>query len=160
MVNTVGLSACVGWALVAGLWPTPLTAFPPVRADACRAAPRGLTDIYCPVAYRAPCRAGQPAPPTPAIGGLFAQSQQPLLRRLPPQDRARVLAALAGLVILGFALVLLAWWGGRYTRRYLRRPWPGSERRDTRRVSEFDWASKPMYPKLDSEEDAGGEPRD
>lgn len=33
--------------------------------------------------------------------------------------RAKVLAALAGLVILGFALVLLTWMGARYTRRYM-----------------------------------------
>ena len=56
--------------------------------------------------------------------GLPLQTQQPLLLRLKPQDRARVLAALAALVILGFALVLLAWWGARFTRRYLKRPWP------------------------------------
>ena len=97
---------------------------------------------------------------TPALGGFLLQAQQPLLKRLPPKDRARVLAALAGLIILGFALVLLAWWGARFTRRYLRRPWPGSKRSDAGRVSEFDWASKPMYPNQDGDEHAEGDPRD
>jgi hypothetical protein len=67
---------------------------------------------------------------------------------------------LAGLIILGFALVLLAWWGARFTRRYLRRPWPGSKRRDAGRVSEYDWASKPLVPKQDSDEQAEGDPRE
>ncbi len=87
------------------------------------------------------------------LAGLAAQTPQPLLLRLKPQDRARVLAALAGLVILGFALVALAWWGARYTRRYLKRPWPRSERYRSSTVSEFDWAEKPLYD-APSEEDA------
>lgn len=87
--------------------------------------------------------------------GLAAQTQQPLLLRLKPQDRARVLAALAALVILGFALVALAWWGARYTRRYLKRPWPHSERHRSGAISEFDWAQKPLYDEpSDDEEDA------
>lgn len=36
--------------------------------------------------------------------------------------RAAGLAAIAGLIILGFALVLLIWWGARYTRRYMNAP--------------------------------------
>lgn len=82
-----------------------------------------------------------------------AQTPQPLLLRLKPQDRARVLAALAALVILGFALVALAWWGARYTRRYLKRPWPRNECRRTKAISEFDWAEKPLY-EAPSDEDA------
>jgi hypothetical protein len=84
---------------------------------------------------------------------LAAQTPQPPLLRLKPRDRARVLAALAGLVILGFALVALAWWGARYTRRYLKRPWPHSARHRSRTISEFDWAEKPLYD-TPSEEDA------
>jgi hypothetical protein len=85
--------------------------------------------------------------------GLAAQTPQPLLLRLNPRDRARVLAALAALVILGFTLVALAWWGARYTRRYLKRPWPRSERQCSRTISEFDWAEKPLYG-APSDEDA------
>jgi hypothetical protein len=89
------------------------------------------------------------------LAGLPLQTQQPLLLRLKPQDRARVLAALAALVILGFALVALAWWGARYTRRYLKRPWPHSERHRSGTSSEFDWAQKPLYDApSDEEEDA------
>ena len=91
--------------------------------------------------------------------GLPLQAPQPLLRRLEPAVRARVLAALAGLIILGFALVLLAWWGARFTRRYLKRPWPGSERRKGGSVSEFDWASKPLYSDEDGEQGEEEEPR-
>ena len=90
--------------------------------------------------------------------GLAAQTPEPMLLRLKPQDRARVLAALAGLVILGFALVALAWWGARYTRRYLKRPWPRSDRYRSSTVSEFDWAEKPLYDapsKEDADMDAG-----
>jgi hypothetical protein len=47
-----------------------------------------------------------------------AQEQEPLLRRLDEASRARVLAALAGLIILGFAMVLLTWLGARVTQRY------------------------------------------
>jgi hypothetical protein len=85
--------------------------------------------------------------------GLPLQAQPPLLR-MKPRDRARVLAALAGLVILGFALVLLAWWGARFTRRYLRRPWPDQRRRQAPAVSEFDWANKPLYDVGDNEPDS------
>jgi len=100
------------------------------------------------------------APMTIRLAGLPLQAQPPLLR-MKPRDRARVLAALAGLIILGFALVLLAWWGARFTRRYLRRPWPGQQRGQTPPVSEFDWANKPLYD-LPDEDPAGetGDPRD
>lgn len=83
----------------------------------------------------------QPPPPPPLL-------------RMRPRDRARVLAALAGLIILGFTLMLLAWWGARFTRRYLRRPWP-DQRRRVPVVSEFDWANKPLYDARN--EDADGE---
>lgn len=95
------------------------------------------------------------------LGGLPLQTQQPLLLRLKPQDRARVLAALAALVILGFALVLLVWWGARFTRRYLKRPWPRSERRRSATISEFDWAEKPLYDAQDEDGDIdAGDRRD
>jgi hypothetical protein len=41
----------------------------------------------------------------------------PLLDRLDPQRRAAVLAALAGLILLGIGLVLLVWLGGIAARR-------------------------------------------
>jgi hypothetical protein len=57
-----------------------------------------------------------------AVPLLLAQEKQPLIQRLDGATRAKVLAALGGLVILGFALVLLTWLGGRVTRRYMRGP--------------------------------------
>jgi hypothetical protein len=52
---------------------------------------------------------------------LLAQdaAQKPLIMRLDGPTRARVLAALAGLVMLGFLMVVLAWLGGRVARRYM-----------------------------------------
>ena len=50
---------------------------------------------------------------------IIAQQTEPLLRRLDPATRAKVLAALAGLIILGIAMIALVWLGGRATRRYM-----------------------------------------
>ncbi|WP_425616387.1 hypothetical protein NA78x_000033 [Anatilimnocola sp. NA78] len=64
-------------------------------------------------------------PLTPFIADwlLLAQEQvqqkQPLLMKLDGPTRAKVLAALAALVMLGFLLVTLAWLGARMTRRYM-----------------------------------------
>ncbi len=76
-----------------------------------------------------------------------AQAGQPLWLRLEPADRVRVLAALAALVILGFALVAFAWWAARLTRRYMNRP-PRYGSSNPPQVD--DWASKPLFPKEDS----------
>ena len=78
---------------------------------------------------------------------LQAQIRQPLWFRLDQADRVRVLAALAALVILGFALVGFAWWAARVTRRYMNRP-PRYGSSNAPHVD--DWASKPLIPKEDS----------
>ncbi len=78
---------------------------------------------------------------------LLAQQAEPLIRRLDPQTRAKVLAALAGLIILGFAMVALVWLGGRATRRYM-----GIEAKPRRRkpdINPDDWAHTPLVPPLD-----------
>ncbi len=78
---------------------------------------------------------------------LLAQQTEPLIRRLDPQTRAKVLAALAGLIILGFAMIALVWLGGRATRRYM-----GIEPMQRRRepgINPDDWAHKPIVPPLD-----------
>ncbi len=78
---------------------------------------------------------------------LLAQQTEPLIRRLDPQMRAKVLAALAGLIILGFAMIALVWLGGRATRRYMGiEPMP---RRREPGVNPDDWAHKPIVPPLD-----------
>ena len=72
---------------------------------------------------------------------LAAEDAQPLIQQLEPAMRAKVLAALAGLVILGIAMVVFAWWGARATRRYMNQAaWR------TRRTpaAEEDWANKPL----------------
>ncbi|MFV1965294.1 MAG: hypothetical protein ACC628_07710 [Pirellulaceae bacterium] len=77
------------------------------------------------------------------LGHCLATGQgEPFLRRLDPATRAKVLAALAGLIILGFGMVLLTWLGGRAVRRYMRgRP---SEPRRTHGSSRDDWAERPL----------------
>lgn len=66
---------------------------------------------------------------------VFAQ-QAPLIDRLDDASRAKVLAALAGLIILGFAMVLLTWLLARIVQRYRRgtsyfRPTPRPGDRET-----------------------------
>ena len=71
----------------------------------------------------------------------LAQDQTPLIKRLDDATRAKVLAALAGLIILGFAMVLLTWLGARVTERY-RRSAPFLK--PTTRPGEHEWARKPL----------------
>ncbi|HRX79563.1 MAG TPA: hypothetical protein P5307_10915 [Pirellulaceae bacterium] len=78
---------------------------------------------------------------------LLAQQTEPLIRRLEPQMRAKVLAALAALIILGMAMVALAWLGGRATKRYMG-ILPKSRRRGPD-INPDDWAQKPLVPPLD-----------
>ena len=78
---------------------------------------------------------------------ILAQQAEPLIRRLDPQTRAKVLATLAGLIILGITMIVLVWLGGRATRRYM-----GIEAKSRRRepgVSPDDWAHKPLVPPLE-----------
>lgn len=77
---------------------------------------------------------------------LWAQEKQetlPLIKRLDGPRRAKVLAALAALVILGFAMVVLAWLGARVTRRYMRST---SYFRSTPRPERSDWSPQPLKP--------------
>ena len=68
---------------------------------------------------------------------------EPLIKRLDDPTRAKVLAALAGLVILGFAMVLLTWLGARLSQRYRHGT---SYFRPTPRPGEHEWAKKPLIP--------------
>jgi hypothetical protein len=74
-------------------------------------------------------------------GTAWADPRQPLIKRLDDATRARVLAAMAGLIILGFAMVLLTWLGARVVQRY-RRSTPFF--RPTQRPGEHDWARRPL----------------
>ena len=75
------------------------------------------------------------------VGWLLAQADRPLFLRLNPEDRVRVVAALAALIILGFAMILLVSWGARATRRYMNQPVPGQR---TSGPPVDDWARKPL----------------
>jgi hypothetical protein len=77
--------------------------------------------------------------------GVVAQAEQPLLWRLAPPQRTRVVAALAVVVLLGAILLLFAWWAARVTRRYLRRESRRARTSRTPGVGEDDWARKPLY---------------
>jgi hypothetical protein len=58
--------------------------------------------------------------------------------------RAKASAALAGLIILGFAMVGLTWLGARVTRRYMFGPSGQPQATKATTVREDDWASKPL----------------
>jgi hypothetical protein len=78
------------------------------------------------------------------VGALLLAANQraePLLVRLEPRQRAKVVMALLGLVIVGAGLVALAWLGGREVRRIARkRPRATSTHEDA-------WYRKPLVPK-------------
>ena len=85
-----------------------------------------------------------------AVGeGAWADIAMPPIKRLPDPARAKVLAALAGLVILGFGMVLLTWLGARVTQRY-RNSTPYF--RPTTRPGEHEWTKKPLGEEMTNDE--------
>ena len=70
-----------------------------------------------------------------------AEPAETMLMRLDPADRAKVLMALLALVLVGLALVALAWLGGRRLRWIIRQPL-----RPVRRLEDA-WYRKPLAPK-------------
>ena len=85
-------------------------------------------------------------------GVAWADIPPPPIKRLDNPTRVKVLAAVAALIILGFAVVLLTWLGARVTQRYRNGT---SYFRPTPRPGEHDWAAKPLLP---SEPKPGGPP--
>jgi hypothetical protein len=79
---------------------------------------------------------------------LWAEVAAPI-RRLDDATRAKVLAALAGLVILGFGMVLLTWLAARVVQRYRK---GRSFFQPTARPGEHEWARKQL-PGSDSAEE-------
>jgi hypothetical protein len=75
--------------------------------------------------------------------GVLAQNAEPLIRRLEPATRVKVLAALAAFIILGVAMMLLTWLGARATRRYMRQ---GKTDGSSTDVNHDDWSKKPLRP--------------
>ena len=78
-----------------------------------------------------------------SVAGLLAAAEQksePLLVRLDPESRAKVLMSLLALVLVGVGLVALVWLGGRHLRRIAR------QRLVPTREHEDDWYRKPLVP--------------
>jgi hypothetical protein len=71
------------------------------------------------------------------------------IEQLDPATRAKVLAALTGLIILMIGLMILASMGARWARAYGRRTPLSFERRAKPKLDEDDWASKPLHPRED-----------
>jgi hypothetical protein len=71
----------------------------------------------------------------------WADVPAPAIKRMDGATRAKVLAALAGLIILGFGMVALIWLGARIVQRYRH---GSSVFRSTPRPGEHDWAKKPL----------------
>lgn len=55
------------------------------------------------------------------LGWIIAQARTPVWLELSRGQRLRVLAAIGLVLALGGLLILFAWWGARFTRRYMRR---------------------------------------
>ena len=72
---------------------------------------------------------------------IAAGTRQTGWEKLDGPTRAKVLAAITGLVILGFAMILLTWLGARVTRRYMR---SGVDRGKRRAIPTDDWAHRPI----------------
>ena len=66
--------------------------------------------------------------------------------------KAKLLAALAGLLILGGAMMALTWLGGRFTRRYMKSEHLQREKSPPA-SSPDDWARKPLVPREDEKKD-------
>ena len=92
--------------------------------------------------------------PGTVCGALWAQTEQPLLYRLAPHQRVKVMAALAVVVLLGLGLILFAWWGARAIRRHYWRSRDISRIGRRRGLREDDWATKPLVSEPGSQADA------
>ena len=66
---------------------------------------------------------------------------EPLLMRLTPENRSRVLLALLAIVLVGVALIAVAVIGGRYVLRQAR------ESHGPTPLGEDDWYRKPLIPR-------------
>ena len=90
---------------------------------------------------------------SPAVALAWqGERKRTLLQSLDGGTRAKVLAALAGLVLLGMAMIAFVWWGGRMTRRYMNSSSYDNRRRKPTPYYEDDWAEKPLID-IDIEDD-------
>lgn len=77
------------------------------------------------------------------------EKAEPLLMRLDPQSRAKVVMALLGLVLVGVALVVMVITGRRLVVRIARRSYQPTP------THEDDWYRKPLVPKRPEEPPSG-----
>ena len=74
-----------------------------------------------------------------------------MLEQLDPVTRARVLAALLGLIVLGMGLMLLAWLFARFVRRYGKRTFAPPRAREESASIEDVWWKKPVITDSDGD---------
>lgn len=91
-------------------------------------------------------------PPSLAwLATLLAQAandadREPLIERLDPQTRARVILALAALLLLGALMIVVTWLVFRMIRGRIRDHQRIVDRQRQRAVDADDWAKKPLIP--------------
>ncbi len=68
--------------------------------------------------------------------------------------KAIVLSAFVGLLLLGILMIFLTWLGGRITRRYINRPFYGSERESKKAALDDAWAKTPLITPGEEEPDS------
>jgi len=80
-----------------------------------------------------------------AVSTCFAEEEKQMaIEKLDGPTRAKVLAALAGLIILWFALIALTWLGARATRRYMKSRFDKEPLASPSKTYVDDWAKKPL----------------
>ena len=88
------------------------------------------------------------------FAGADAEPEPPVWQRLESLQKAKVLAALAAFVILGIALMFLAWLGAKATRRYMNRePTLFEQPPKGTPIREKDWAEKPLGSPFEEEDE-------
>jgi hypothetical protein len=89
----------------------------------------------------------------PLLADLAPPKTKSALKRMEPQRRAKVLAALAALIILGLGMMVLAWLGARWARHHMNRaPILRENPPQSTPVREKDWAEKPLSSPFEEEE--------
>jgi hypothetical protein len=129
-----------------------------VRTDASDAATSGRNDTRAHGLFLLLVLLLLAAGPFRASADAPAAEEEPkksLLQSLEHPDRAKVLSALAGLIILGLGMLVLVWLGARITHRYMNsssryQPPPRTD------ADLDDWARKPLVDSPDSEEKEEG----
>jgi hypothetical protein len=70
--------------------------------------------------------------------------QRPLIDRLDPKTRGKVILALAGLVMLGLLMIVMTWLTFRIIRRRIKHAQDIADRQRRTGRDEDDWSKKPL----------------